>query len=63
MRLVLALISCLLSTSVLAQDSLLRGDTIREINVRGHRLKSFLLDAPNGISRIDLRMMDDMPRI
>lgn len=63
MRLVLALLSCLLTTSVLAQDSLLRGDTIREVNVRGHRLKTFLLDAPNGISRIDLRMMDDMPRI
>lgn len=63
MRLVLALLSCLLSISVIAQDSLLRGDTIREVNVRGHRLKTFLLDAPNGISRIDLRMMDEMPRI
>lgn len=63
MRLVLALFSCLLSISVVAQDSLLRGDTIRGISVRGHRLRTFLLDAPNGISRIDLRMMDDMPRI
>ena len=63
MRLVLALFSCLLSISVMAQDSLLRGDTIRGISVRGHRLRTFLLDAPNGISRIDLRMMDDMPRI
>ena len=63
MRLVVALLSCMLSTSVLAQDSLLRGDTIREVNVRGHRLNTFLLDAPNGTSRIDLRMMDNMPRI
>ena len=63
MRLVLALLSCLLWTNVLAQDSLMRGDTIREVSVRGHRLNSFLLDAPNGISRIDLRMMNDMPRI
>lgn len=63
MRWGLALLSCLLPMSVLAQDSLLRGDTIREISVRGHRLNSFLLEAPNGISRIDLRMMDEMPRI
>ena len=63
MRLVVALLSYLLSTSVLAQDSLLRGDTIREVNVRGYRLNTFLLDAPIGTSRIDLRLMDNMPRI
>lgn len=63
MRWCLALLSCLLPMSVLAQDSLLHGDTIREISVQGHRLNSFLLEAPNGISRIDLRMMDEMPRI
>ena len=38
-------------------------DTLRELSVRGHRVETFLLQAPVGSHLVDLRLMDDMPHI
>ncbi|MBP1541479.1 MAG: TonB-dependent receptor [Prevotella sp.] len=62
-RLVFVLFSCLSATTLPAQDSLLLGGDIQEVNVRGHKLNTYLLESPIGTSLVDLRMMDNMPRI
>ncbi|UKK54042.1 TonB-dependent siderophore receptor [Prevotella sp. E2-28] len=60
----LSIVSVCMATSALqAQTDTLRQHTIKEVLVQGHRMRSFLDEPVAGATVVDLRMMDDMPRI
>lgn len=46
-----------------AQGDSLHQQTLRNVDVKGHRVRSHLLSPAGGVTSVDLSLMDDMPRI